>query len=64
MASLLPLGKDLVVQVVEHDRAGTASAAHDDLVLDHKWASPFVPVPAAAATLNGGNYTVTLRFDK
>lgn len=53
-----------MVQVVEHDRAGTTSAAKDDLVLDHKWASPFMPVPALAGTLNGGNYTITLRFDK
>jgi hypothetical protein len=64
ISRLLPFGKALVAQDVEHDRAGTTSAAKDDLVLDHKWASPFMPVPAVAGTLNGGNYTITLRFDK
>jgi hypothetical protein len=52
------------VPVESNDGKFDTTTYSDDLVLDHKWASPFMPVPAVAGTLNGGNYTITLRFDK
>jgi hypothetical protein len=61
--SLLPLDGPVSIHVMEHDRAGPASHAHDTLVVDMSWAPPFAPL-VNAATLAGGDYTVRVRFPR
>jgi hypothetical protein len=57
----LPLTAPVHLEVNEHDRAGTKSAAHDDILLALDWASPFATVVRSDA---GGHYLVQIKFDK
>ena len=61
--SLLPLDGPVTIHVMEHDRAGPRSRAHDTLVVDMSWAPPFAPL-VNATTLAGGDYTVRVRFSR
>jgi hypothetical protein len=61
VANHLPLDAPLNVEVNEHDRAGTTSQAHDDVLIGFDWSPPFGPVVQRDA---GGHYTATIDFDK
>jgi hypothetical protein len=61
VTDFLPLNLPVRITINEHDRAGTRSAAHDDVLIDVSWAPPFVPLTRAEAH---GHYLLVVNFDK
>jgi hypothetical protein len=61
VTDFMPLDGPIHIDVNEHDRAGTSSRAHDDVLIALDWAPPY------AVTATGdrdGHYTAVVGFDK
>jgi uncharacterized protein DUF4157 len=61
VTDFLPLTGAVHIDVNEHDRAGTKSAAHDDVLIALDWLPPFGTVVRSDP---GGHYTARVGFDK
>jgi hypothetical protein len=61
VSDFLPLSAPLHIEVNEHDRAGTRSKAHDDIVLAFDWSPPFGP---ATHSDPDGHYTAQIGFNR
>jgi hypothetical protein len=57
----MPMTSTLHIDINEHDRAGTRSAAHDDVLIGLDWLPPFAPLVQSDAA---GHYTARLAFNK
>jgi hypothetical protein len=61
VGDFMPLSGPIHIEVQEHDRAGTRSAAHDDLLISIDWSPPFAAVSVNDA---GNHYTARVTFDR
>ena len=62
VTDFLPLDGPVKIRVMEHDRAGRSSRAHDDAVLELDWAPPFDATTMIQA--GTGDYQLRVRFDR
>lgn len=61
ITDFMPMTAPLHIDINEHDRAGTRSRAHDDVLIALDWLPPFTPLVQGDAA---GHYTARLAFDK
>lgn len=62
VGGFLPLDGPVRITLMEHDRAGRRSRAHDDAIVELPWAPPYDPTTLIQNT--HGDYTVSVHFDR